>query len=446
MTDAVTSHLSPHRERAVSALIGLWLGLCLLKFGNPVILADKAVVPREAWEWLLLPWPVTWGYAAVGVVLLATSAVWSWRTSAPRWICWLPAVWLAWQVAAAAQTVAPRLSALALSHFACCTGCFYAGLFALARVRTLTWLWVGWGAGFVGVLLVGFDQHFGGLEETRRWFFTYAYPNLPEPPSAEFLKKLQSNRIYATLFYPNTLAGAVLLVGPMLLGALWQAKNLNRYGRAALGLALAAASLACLWWSGSKAGWLILLMMAGVGLLRAPVRPGLKAGVLTAALLVGLLAFSVKYRDYFSGGAKSAAARLDYWKAALQVMRSRPWLGSGPGTFGVIYRQLKPPEAEMARLAHNDYLQQGSDAGVIGLVTFSLWVIGSLVRLYRKSAASSDLFLVWLGLFGLGLQELVEFSLFIPALAWPQFLFLGWLWGRTSPPESRTPDVEPGPR
>src|SRR6185503_2713760 len=105
-------------------------------------------------------------------------------------------------------------------------------------------------------------------------------------------------------------------------------------------------------------------------------------------------------------------------------------LGSGPGTFLVGYRKLKAPEAEMARLAHNDYLQQGSDSGLPGLVSY-LWLIaGSVGLLYGPSRKEAGLaFALWLGVCGLAIQELVEFSLYIPALSWPLFLILGLLWG-----------------
>jgi hypothetical protein len=36
------------------------------------------------------------------------------------------------------------------------------------------------------------------------------------------------------------------------------------------------------------------------------------------------------------------------------------------------YRQLKAPEAEMTRLAHNDYLQQGSDSGGPGMLLYAV--------------------------------------------------------------------------
>jgi hypothetical protein len=54
----------------------------------------------------------------------------------------------------------------------------------------------------------------------------------------------------------------------------------------------------------------------------------------------------------------------------------------------------------------------------------------------QVAAAASDdwqTFTVWLGVLGWSLQGLVEFGLYIPALAWPAFAFLGWLLGRAGP-------------
>jgi putative inorganic carbon (HCO3(-)) transporter len=295
------------------------------------------------------------------------------------------------------------------------------------------------------VLAIGLQQHFGGLEETRRWFFAYEMPNLPQPPTPEFLQKLSSNRIYATLFYPNTLAGAILLLLPIVSGFLWRLEPLTKPARALLVGLIGAGSLACLYWSGSKAGWLILLVIAVLAFLNAPVSRAIRVATLALLLLGGLAGFYAKNRDYFARGATSASARLDYWKAALQTAGKHPVLGSGPGTFGAVYRELKSPEAEMARLAHNDYLQQASDSGLLGGVGYLVLVGGSLVLRARSSARSSGLFPVWLGLVGLALQGVVEFGLFIPALAWPQFLLLGWLWSNAGKAGERSPPGRQGP-
>lgn len=413
-------------------LTGLWLGLALLKFGNPVIFDDQVARPVSLFQWLIQPWPLAWGLFLFVPVALAGLRVWRRVPSPPVWVIVLPLAWLGWQMLSALCSVDPRLSGITVIHFAVCVACFYWGAFALGHVANMRPVWLGWTVGYVIVLAVGLQQHFGGLEETRRWFFAYQLPKLPQPPSPEFMQKLASNRIYATLFYPNTFAGAILLLLPIVGGFLWRMRRLTQPARALqIGL-IGVGSLGCLYWSASKAGWLILLILAVVAFLNAPVGKAIRVAALSLLLLGGLAGFYARYHGYFARGATSATARFDYWRAALQTVGKQPVLGSGPGTFGAVYREIKSPEAEMARLAHNDYLQQASDSGIPGGVSYLVLMGGSLVLLARSCASSPTRFPVWLGLLGLALQAVVEFGLFIPALAWPQFLLLGWLWGDAS--------------
>ena len=99
-----------------------------------------------------------------------------------------------------------------------------------------------------------------------------------------------------------------------------------------------------------------------------------------ACWLLGLLGFTIKYVDSAARGKRSMEARLIYWQAALQIVRQHPVLGTGPGTFGPAYKQILPPNAEWARLAHNDYLEQASDSGIIGFLTFSGLIVGSIAH------------------------------------------------------------------
>jgi putative inorganic carbon (HCO3(-)) transporter len=193
---------------------------------------------------------------------------------------------------------------------------------------------------------------------------------------------------------------------------------------------LAYAGLACLYWSGSKSGWLIALALGLVALLRLPLTRQAKLGIVIAVLSVGLSAFFVKFSGYFHKGATSVSARFDYWRAAWEITKSHPILGSGPGTFSVAYKKIKAPGAEMTRLAHNNYLEQASDSGVFGFVAFATFVFGSLAVLYRKLNMDVLRFAVLLGVLGWVAQGFVEFGLYIPAIAWPAFLFLGWLLGK----------------
>jgi O-antigen ligase len=83
----------------------------------------------------------------------------------------------------------------------------------------------------------------------------------------------------------------------------------------------------------------------------------------------------------------------------------------------------------MARLVHNDYLEQFSDSGIAGGVFYAAWIILSLATIRRRVWWSSDpmTFALFAGLLGWFVQGLGEFSLYVPALAWTAFTLLGVL-------------------
>jgi O-antigen ligase len=322
---------------------------------------------------------------------------------------------------------------------------FYLGLFALAPAKRMGLFWGGVAFGFAFMLWTGFEQRFGGLEATRQYVYSQpGWENLPP----ENLKRLGSNRIFATLLYPNTLAGVILLLLPPLLIAIWQqATWLTPAARGTVAGAVGVGGLACLYWSGSKAGWLIALVMLAIVLLRVRVARRWRAALVVGVIALGVGGFFIRFSGYFQRGATSVSARGHYWRAAWRSFLDNPILGTGPGTFAVSYRRVKPPEAEMARLVHNDYLEQASDSGLVGFATYSAFVLGLMVVLYRRVGADRMRFAVWLGLSGWVLQSGVEFGLYIPALGGTAFWLLGWLWGTgengCAPPSP--PSLEPSP-
>ncbi|MBI2926200.1 MAG: O-antigen ligase family protein [Verrucomicrobia bacterium] len=413
---------------AYAGLVGAWLGIALLKFGNPVILDRLVVPPADFFEFVFQPWPVHWGHVmlaglAVGAVPLAR-----FRVEVPRWILWLPLVWLGWQVAAGVRTVNAQLSHEVLKHFVSCVAGFYLGIFVLSRARRTDWFQLAVLAALAWVIWQGLEQHFGGLEATRQ--FVRTQPNWQQLP-AEYLKKLESNRIFSTLVYPNALAGAMLLLLPMGMAGLWQlSARLSIVTRWTLVGILGLSGLGCLYWSGSKSGWLIALVMALVAFLQLKLGRAAKVWIVGTVLAVGLAGFFIKFAPYFQRGATSVGARFDYWRAGVQIARQNPIFGTGPGTFSVGYAKIKAPESEMTRLTHNDYLEQACDSGLVGFLSYTAFVLGSVGLLYRKvRTADWGWFTIWMGVCAWALQGLVEFGLYIPALAWPAFVFLGSLWG-----------------
>jgi len=427
--------------RIFAGLFGAFLGLCLLKFGNPPITEKWITAPAGFWEFLLgYPWPIAWAYWLLALVGVVGVAVARRKSAVAWWLVAMPLVWLVWQFLAGTQSVEPELTTPTLKHFAACVVCFYLGYFSLSRVQRVGPFWVGLICGLLVVLAVGWEQQFGGLKETRRYFFLYIYPQLKEV-SPEYLKKMSSDRIFSTLFYPNTLAGGLLLLLPVTLAALWQTRQLlTATARWFLIGLVGVAGLACLYWSGSKGGWLLMLMLGLVALLRLPFNQRLKVVLVTGVLLAGLAGFFWKYSAFFQKGATSVSARFDYWRAAVQTAKDKPLFGTGPGTFAIAYKKVKRPESEMARLVHNDYLEQASDSGLVGFLAYALFIVGALIRSFPRPGRGSETqpedwltFAVWLGLLGWALQGFAEFGLYVPALAWTAFALLGWLLGREYP-------------
>ncbi|MEP6664699.1 MAG: hypothetical protein ABJC04_13665, partial [Verrucomicrobiota bacterium] len=236
-----------------SLLVGIFLALCLTKFANPVIFDDQVFAPSGFLEWIFQPWPTYFGYAFIALLVLTGLTMGKIRLDfrpASAFALLLPLIWLAWQFISATRTVDVTLTAATLKHFTACVVCFFLGWFCLGETRNLRPMHWGLLSGFVVVLWAGLDQHFGGLEETRRFF--YAQPDWKNFPP-EFIKKVSSNRIYSTLFYPNTLAAAMVLFLPMCLVAastLCARRSIALRGTILAALAVGAGG--CLFWSGSK--------------------------------------------------------------------------------------------------------------------------------------------------------------------------------------------------
>lgn len=205
------------------------------------------------------------------------------------------------------------------------------------------------------------------------------------------------------------------------------------------------AGLAVLYWSGSKGGWLLMLLLGVIVLLRLPSGKQFKMVLVAGLVVAGSAGFFWTHSGFFRKGATSVSARFDYWRAAVQTAKDKPVFGTGPGTFFIPYQKIKRPESEMSRLVHNDYLEQASDSGIVGLLTYTLFIVGGLVWSFPRSSSDWTAFAVWLGVLGWSIQSFVEFGLYIPALAWPAFAFLGWLLGKKASMVPTNPIDNPYP-
>jgi len=423
---------SPNKQSvAWIFIIGLILGVIVVKQGNPIILYKYTTQtePRELLEWIYMSWPTKVGF----LLTLVAGLIALWCTQKiPKPLTAqliLPISWLAWQTIVTLVTNEAKTPAIVLLHFACELAWFYIGVLAI-RPHLEKWIpWAGLVCGLGIIILFGFDQRFGGLEQTRKFFWEHIYPTLPNP-DPELIKRMYSNRIFSTLFYPNTLASVLILCTPIVLWSIWNMESIfKKDARVLLIIVFSAGAFLCLVWSGSKAGWIIALCQLTIAGYFLPVNPQLKRIFLILVLLAGMIGFLCRYHAYLQKGAPSAEARLYYWKAALKLTAQNPLFGIGQGNFGRYYAKIKPPEAEMAKLVHNDYLQQAVESGIPGFILFLSAVGVCMLNATRQAIRSpySAVFCLWLGLIGWALQSFTEFGLYIPAVGWIAFCFLGCL-------------------
>ncbi len=447
----------PIRWQVWTIIFGAFLGLGLVKFGNPIILDAEIPVPSNLSELWNEPWPAIWGLSAAWC--LSAAALWI-RLSSTRkgafkwqsWRFWLPLVWFVWQVAAAGHSVDATLSRPTLAHFSAFLLCWWLGCYLLPTASWPRWLLIGILVALAFCLVRAANQRWGGfrrdreslLEGQRTGWTNYPVADLAEMQRTRMLLstnnaliinplvlvKLERARVSGTLVYPNALAGALLLLLPIsILLALRETVALRPPIRfLVIGVTLFL-GLGCFIWTGSKSAWLIAVGQVGLVLADRPWSARWRTMAITLLVLVGLITFAIRFRAYFAAGATSVSARFDYWQVAWHTALDHPGFGTGPGTFMRSYAQRKAPEAEMTRLVHNDYLEQFSDSGIPGGLLYvvwvgsALWLSGRTTLRHREPVRTA----LWLGAAAWFIQGFVEFSLYIPGMAVLGWTFLGAL-------------------
>ena len=447
-------------------LLGAFLGLAWVKFGNPVVLDGNLDAPQSLAEFAEWPWPLRWGFvgflpvAIAGFALTRPASLWREHRGVPArgWLVVLPLLWLGWQFLSGQRSMDAALTALVLPHFTATVAACFLGYFLLRDPAIQQWLWPGLMVALVYCLIratnqyaVEFPRSLAEYRESDRMGWTNAMPkdlaelrrmnlvietNGVPQTNPIILRKLEKRRVFGTLVYPNALAAGLLLLMPAALVLAWSRTETLRppLRKMVFGLLLLLGTTS-FFLTGSKAGWLVALLVAGVAVLCRVPDVRLRWWTVAGVIGLGMGIFFVRHAGYFQQGATSASARLDYWQAAWRTAASHPWWGTGPGTFQRPYAAMKSPEQEMARMVHNDYLEQASDSGWPAAVLYTVWVgllLWTLGRVYAKPGRDADplSLAIWLGLLGWFLQSFAEFTLYIPALAWLAFLFAGKLLGQ----------------
>lgn len=421
---SVVSVLRP-LQGASSFLLSALLLLAPLKFTVPVNLQALSIPPSSVMEWLFWSWPNSLGVSAAGLLWVGLALERTGRSHA-NWLSVLVWLWLLTQALAVPTAICLQTAVDTLLHFAVCVMVFQAASRCARDGKREPWLFRVLTVATVCVCLLALEQHFGGLEATRRYAADHvALSDLQRG-------KLGSRRVFGPFPSPNLLGGFLALGFAPVLAWLWSSLHSRGLRLAAVMLA-AAVMLSCLVMSGSRGGLLALATAGAVwwAVAKSGNRWRWAAAGVAAVFLAGAIAIGAGWMHL---GRSSWEARRDYWSGALRIFRDYPWLGTGPGTFGSVYPKYKTAATEEAQLVHNSFLQMGSDSGVAALVVFvALWIVGlsQAIRVARErddivSPALAAALTAWT------MHGLLDFDLYVPGVAWPAFALLGMVHGRAA--------------
>jgi len=359
------------------------------------------------WNWFYLPLLGLWGVILVQYGFGLSLASYLTKVELFKWTCYLLLCFLA--VEAFRTSEERRRFAWFLLSF-----CFLVSLFALTQYFA-----------FNGKLY---------------WFVT-----LP-----------QNSGPFGPFVNHNHFAGFIELAEPMGLALLLSGSE--RSDRTPLLVLFAVLPVAALLISGSRGGiisfliqaillaWILRREMTGKRKLAAGITLGLIAIVLVLWLGIG---HTVRRFSNLASKDISKDARIFIYKDAWRIFRNHPWVGTGAGTFQIVYPHYASHyDALLVDHAHNDYLEFLSETGLVGAIfglcflAIFFWRASANLRASRSSRASPISALTrslyaggLVACVGLLMHGLVDFNFQIPSNA-ALFLILAGL--TTSDKNSRS--------
>lgn len=206
---------------------------------------------------------------------------------------------------------------------------------------------------------------------------------------------------------PNQLAGALMLLLPLLIACAFGFLRAGRRGLAALLALIALAALATLFLTHSRAGWIgfavaLIALILGMLWLSVDARRRKALAIAASLAFVGALALAaivlprVLSQDTSAAAAMSGDAaitltgRVEIWSRAVYALQDFPFTGVGLGAFrrvvNVLYPLfLVPPDMDIAH-SHNMFLQVGLDLGLIGLVGYVALLLVALTAAWQVTS------------------------------------------------------------
>jgi O-antigen ligase len=203
----------------------------------------------------------------------------------------------------------------------------------------------------------------------------------------------------------------------------------HRFAVAALGiLAMGIALVLTMSRSGITAFSVTVLIIAALLMRRRAGRLSSRVLAFSIVVVMALAVFAWTgvgpVIERFATG-ESISGRLPGWRGAIRIAREFPIFGSGLNTYktAMMYHSSRAPQEGYWDAAHQDYLQLVAEGGLMVSLPIALAIVIVAGEIHRRLRHDHDDRVYWIrvgaatGMIGIGLQELVDFSLQIPGNA-----------------------------
>lgn len=246
--------------------------------------------------------------------------------------------------------------------------------------------------GLVFSIWSALNQYFSGFEDTLKYIREKETKTGISILDGQFGTRLRESRVAGDFTVCNSYAGYLVLVFPVLIGALWKiGGTVTPPLPAKLILALPAAGLFLFLVKETGSRGAVLALLAGIAFLVFALKLPRKIKLFLYALLpIGGIAFGLLV--YFWRGFHSMMFRLDYFQASLKMMVLHPFAGVGWGEFFNDYLLLKNlVNDEAPHSPHNFVLTLGSQCGIFAFLMASAVLLFPLAAaVYRFSGSGKD--------------------------------------------------------
>ncbi|MBN1622694.1 MAG: O-antigen ligase family protein [Endomicrobiales bacterium] len=210
---------------------------------------------------------------------------------------------------------------------------------------------------------------------------TKYFPAPPEPGLDPFIwRGAFGNRVFSTFGNPNFFGDFLVVMSPITLA-------LFLYSRKFYLLVLWVLILLNIYWTHSKGAWLgfgagiVIFVFLVVGFFLKAQKEKLRK-ILFAMVICTVSVVSAGIYKNLQGRPDSASFRIFTWISTWEMINTRPWLGTGIGTFYVTYPAWRRPQIFFIEGRHNtetdhpenEYLEVWYDEGFLGMGIF-LWLL-----------------------------------------------------------------------